>query len=106
MEGPTAEQGRHMHATEEEISFGLRKSTALGRAWTAKIGDHLPYGQLVLLAVATLSDQSALCTRDHDGMCGEVATMTGLDGWRVNEITRVLVRDGHLLDAEGRLVVA
>jgi hypothetical protein len=94
-----------MYATDEP-SFGLRGSTALGRAWTAKIGDHLPYGQLVLLAVATLCDQSALCTRDPDGVRAEVATMTGLEAWKVSEVMRLLVRDGHLLEADGHLIVA
>ncbi len=94
-----------MYATEE-ASFGLRRSTALGRAWSARIGEHLPYGQLVLLAVATLCDQSALCTRDPEGVRAEVASMTGLEAWRVNEVMRLLVRDGHLLEAEGHLIVA
>ncbi len=94
-----------MYATED-ASFGLRQSTALGRAWNAKIGDHLPYGQLVLLAVATLCDQSALCTRDPEGVRTEVASMTGLEAWKVSEVMRLLVRDGHLLEAEGHLVVA
>ena len=94
-----------MYATDE-ASFGLRPSTALGRAWKAKIGDHLPYGQLVLLAVATLCDQSALCTRDPEGVRAEVATMTGLEPWKVSEVMRLLMRDGHLVDAEGHLTVA
>ena len=94
-----------MHATDE-ASFGLRPSTALGRAWRAKIGDHLPYGQLVLLAVATLCDQSALCTRDPDGVRTEVASMTGLETWKVSEVVRLLVRDGHLLEVEHHLTVA
>ena len=94
-----------MYATDE-ASFGLRPSTALGRAWRARIGDHLPYGQLVLLAVATLCDQSALCTRDPDGVRAEVASMTGLEAWRVSEVVRVLMRDGRLLEVEGHLTVA
>ena len=94
-----------MHAIDE-ASFGLRPSTALGRAWRVKIGDHLPYGQLVLLAVATLCDQSALCTRDPDGVRAEVASMTGLEAWKVSEVVRLLVRDGHLLEAEDHLTVA
>jgi hypothetical protein len=94
-----------MHATDE-VSFGLRSSTALGRAWRARIGDHLPYGQLVLLAVATLCDQSALCTRDPDGVRAEVASMTGLEAWKVSEVVRLLMRDGHLIETEGHLTVA
>lgn len=90
----------------DEASFGLRGSTALGRAWRAKIGDHLPYGQLVLLAVATLCDQRALCTCDPDGVRAEVASMTGLEAWKISEVMRLLVRDGHLLEAEGHLIVA
>ena len=89
----------------DEASFGLRGSTALGRAWRAKIGDHLPYGQLVLLAVATLCDQSALCTRDPEGVRAEVASMTGLEAWKVSEVMRLLMRDGHLLEDKGHLIV-
>ncbi|MDQ4069516.1 MAG: hypothetical protein M3203_08645 [Actinomycetota bacterium] len=58
------------------------------------------------MAVATLCDQSAFCTRDPAATRAEVADMTGLEAWKVSEIIRSLVRDGLLVEAEGRLIVA
>ncbi len=92
--------------TMDEVTLGLRESSALGRAWAAKIGDHLPYGQLVLLAVATLCDEGRGCSGGRDGLRTELTRMTGLEAWRISEVLRVLERDGHLVEVGGRLSVA
>ncbi len=94
-----------MYATDE-VTFGSWEGGAVGRAWSARISEHLPYGRLVLLAVATLCDHGAGSMGDRQCLGREVARMTGLDAWKVQEVLRVLARDGHLAEREGRLTVA
>ena len=95
--------GRQMYAGE--VTIGLRESTAVARAWRATISDHLPYGRLVLLAIATLCDQRTGSLPGED-VRAQVSGMTGLNGWKVSEVLRVLLRDGHVVERHGQLSVA
>ena len=80
----------------ESDTRGEGESLAVDRAWKANIEAHLPHDRLVLLAVASLTDEGHVPETGRPAFVSELAGMTRLDEWKVAEILRVLLRDGHL----------
>ena len=80
----------------ESDTRGEGESLAVARAWKANIDAHLPHDRLVLLAIASLTDEGHVPETGRQAFVSELAGMTRLDEWKVAEILRVLLRDGHL----------
>jgi hypothetical protein len=90
----------------EKATVSFHEPTALARAWKADVNVHLPYGRLVLVALATLSDGGRDPTDDRKAIVDELGGMTGLQAWKVVEVVRGLLRDGQLIEDGAQLLVA
>lgn len=84
-----------MEATESETQSALGVP-AVERAWKAHVSPHYPHDRLVLLAVASLCDEGHVPDTGRETFVAELGNMTGLAEWKVAEILRTLLRDGHL----------